>query len=102
MRKIAIARVVTVAAALPFLGGTVASHAAEGPWCHTFGGGMGGIENGRFRRSKCAALRSRATADPAHQTRIGWAMGSSHEGPRNRPACTLGPGGKTTMPVTTG
>jgi len=51
---------------------------------------------------KYAALRSRATADPAHQTRIGWAMGSGHEGPRNRPACTLGPGGKTTMPVTTG
>jgi hypothetical protein len=49
MRKIAIAGVVTVAAALPFLGGTAASHAAEGPWCHTYGGGMGGIENCRIQ-----------------------------------------------------
>ena len=45
-----------------------------------------------FRRLKCAALRSRATAAPAHQTRIGQAMRSSNEGRHNRPACTLGRG----------
>jgi Protein of unknown function (DUF3551) len=45
MRRFTIAAVVTVAAALPFLSGTVESHAAEGPWCHTFGGAQGSIEN---------------------------------------------------------
>jgi hypothetical protein len=45
MRKLAIAGVVTVAATLPFLGGTVESYAAEGPWCHEFGGAQGGIRN---------------------------------------------------------
>jgi uncharacterized protein DUF3551 len=49
MRKLAIAGVVTVAAALPFLGGTVESYAAEGPWCHTYGGSQGTIENCRIQ-----------------------------------------------------
>jgi len=47
MRKFAIAGVVP--AALPFLGGTVESHAAEGTWCHTFGGSQGSIENCRIQ-----------------------------------------------------
>jgi len=68
MRKLAIVGVVTVAAALPLLSGTVASHASEGPWCHTFGGAQGSIEN---CSSKRAASKSRATADPARQIRIG-------------------------------
>ena len=49
MRRLAIAGVVTVAATLPFLSGTVESYAAEGPWCHTFGGAQGGIENCRIQ-----------------------------------------------------
>src|SRR6516225_4270025 len=72
MRKLAIVGVVTVAAALPLLSGTVASHASEGPWCHTFGGAQGSIENCSIRS---AASKSRATADPARQIRIGPARG---------------------------
>jgi Protein of unknown function (DUF3551) len=49
MRKFTVAAVVTVAAALPFLSGTVESHAAEGPWCHTYGGSQGTIENCRIQ-----------------------------------------------------
>jgi hypothetical protein len=49
MRKFAIASVVIVATALSLPGGTVKSYAAEGPWCHSFGGGLGGIENCRVR-----------------------------------------------------
>jgi hypothetical protein len=49
MQKFAIAIVVTAAAALPLLGATVESYAAEGPWCHTFGGAQGGIENCSIR-----------------------------------------------------
>jgi hypothetical protein len=49
MRKIAIAGVVAVAAGLPLLSGTVAGHAGEGPWCHTFGGAQGSIENCSIR-----------------------------------------------------
>jgi hypothetical protein len=47
--KIYNCRVVTVAAALPFLGGTAESYAAEGPWCHTYGGSQGTIENCRVQ-----------------------------------------------------
>jgi hypothetical protein len=43
MRKLAIAGVVT--AAFSLLGGVVESYAVEGPWCHTFGGAQGSIEN---------------------------------------------------------
>jgi hypothetical protein len=49
MRKLAIGGVVAVAAGLPLLSGTVASHAGEGPWCHTFGGAQGSIENCSIR-----------------------------------------------------
>jgi uncharacterized protein DUF3551 len=49
MRKLAMAGLITAAAALPFLGETTPSHAGEGPWCHTFGGAQGGIENCSIR-----------------------------------------------------
>ncbi len=45
MRKFAMAGLIAVAASLPLLSGMTRSHAAEGPWCHTFGGAQGGIEN---------------------------------------------------------
>jgi hypothetical protein len=47
--KVAIAGFMTVATVLPFLGGTVESYASEGPWCHTFGGAQGSIENCRIQ-----------------------------------------------------
>ncbi len=45
MRKFAMAGLIAVAAALPLLSGTTRSAAAEGPWCHEFGGAQGGIRN---------------------------------------------------------
>jgi Protein of unknown function (DUF3551) len=45
MCKLAMAGLITAAAALPLLGGTTQGRAAEGPWCHSFGGAQGGIEN---------------------------------------------------------
>jgi uncharacterized protein DUF3551 len=45
MRKLAMAGLIAGAATLPSLGATTPSHAAEGPWCHSFGGAQGGIEN---------------------------------------------------------
>ena len=45
MRKFATAGLVVMAAGLPLLSGMTSIHAAEGPWCHTFGGAQGGIEN---------------------------------------------------------
>jgi len=45
MQKLTIAIIATVAAALPLIDATVESHAAQGPWCHIFGGAQGGIEN---------------------------------------------------------
>jgi hypothetical protein len=45
MRKFAIATVVTATAAFSLMNGTVESYAVEGPWCHTFGGAQGAIEN---------------------------------------------------------
>lgn len=45
MRKIAIMTVMATATALPLIGGTTASSASEGPWCHEFGGAQGGIIN---------------------------------------------------------
>jgi hypothetical protein len=48
MRKLAMAALIT-AAALPLLGATTPSHAAEGPWCHEFGGAQGGIMNCSIR-----------------------------------------------------
>lgn len=45
MRKLAMAGLIAGAAALAFLSATTPSHAAEGPWCHSFGGAQGGIEN---------------------------------------------------------
>jgi hypothetical protein len=45
MRKIAMAGLVAAAAVLPLLSGMTQSRASEGPWCHTFGGAQGGIEN---------------------------------------------------------
>jgi len=35
----------TVAAGLLLLNGMTSSHAAEGPWCHSFGGASANIEN---------------------------------------------------------
>lgn len=48
MRKFAIATIAIAAAAFWLLGGAVESHAGEGPWCHTFGGSQGTIENCRL------------------------------------------------------
>jgi uncharacterized protein DUF3551 len=45
MRKLAMAGLMSAAAALPFLGGTTPGHSGEGPWCHEFGGAQGGIQN---------------------------------------------------------
>jgi hypothetical protein len=49
MRKLAIVGFVAVATALPFFGGTGGSYASEGPWCHTWGGSQGMIENCRLQ-----------------------------------------------------
>jgi hypothetical protein len=45
MRKFAMAGLITLAPMLPLLSGMTQSHAAQGPWCHTFGGAQGRIEN---------------------------------------------------------
>ena len=45
MRKFILAGLFVLAGGFPLLCGMTASHAAEGPWCHTFGGAQGGIEN---------------------------------------------------------
>jgi hypothetical protein len=45
MRRFTIVTVAAAAAALPLLGETVQSYAAEGPWCHTFGGATANIQN---------------------------------------------------------
>jgi hypothetical protein len=49
MRKLALAAMMSIATALPLLGGAIESRATEGPWCHTFGGSQGPIENCGFR-----------------------------------------------------
>jgi Protein of unknown function (DUF3551) len=43
MRKFAMAAVMSL-----LLGGATESQASEGPWCHTFGGAQGSIENCRL------------------------------------------------------
>jgi Protein of unknown function (DUF3551) len=48
MRKLVIAGLLTAAMGSVFLGGTKNADAYEGPWCHYWGGGMGGIENCRL------------------------------------------------------
>ena len=48
MRKFAWAAMMSIVTALPLLGGAVESRATEGPWCHTFGGSQGPIENCRL------------------------------------------------------
>jgi hypothetical protein len=48
MRKLVIASLLTAAMGLVFLGGTKNADAYEGPWCHYWGGAMGGIENCRI------------------------------------------------------
>ena len=45
MRKLAMVGLIAVAAGLPLLCGMRPSHAAEGPWCHSFGGASANIEN---------------------------------------------------------
>ena len=45
MRRFAIARLRDRCDGAAFLRGTVESYASEGPWCHTFGGAQGSIEN---------------------------------------------------------
>jgi hypothetical protein len=45
MRKFAMAGFVVMAAVLPRLSDMTPSHAAEGPWCHSFGGNTANIEN---------------------------------------------------------
>jgi hypothetical protein len=45
MRKYALAGLLVAAAGLPLLSGMTETRAGEGPWCHTFGGAQGGIEN---------------------------------------------------------
>jgi hypothetical protein len=49
MRTFAIATVVAAVTALPLIGGTVESYAAEGPWCHSFGGPTANIQNCSIR-----------------------------------------------------
>jgi hypothetical protein len=56
---------------------------------------LGGINPSKiagYRRLKCAALKFRATADPAHQIRIGQAIRSRNDGSHNRLVCTPGRG----------
>jgi hypothetical protein len=45
MRNFAIVTVVVAATAFSTIAGAVNSYAAEGPWCHEFGGAQGGIRN---------------------------------------------------------
>ena len=49
MRKLVIAGLLTAATGSVFLGGTKNADAYDGPWCHTWGGAMGGIENCRIQ-----------------------------------------------------
>ena len=49
MRKLLIAGLLTAATASVVFGGTKNVDAYEGPWCHTWGGGMGSIENCRIQ-----------------------------------------------------
>jgi hypothetical protein len=70
MRKFAIAGFVTVAMSLPFLGGTVESYASEGPWCHTFGGPEGSIENCRVRTLEECRFEIQSMVDPARRIRF--------------------------------
>ena len=45
MRKLAMTGLLTMAAGLLLLSGMTSSHAAQGPWCHSFGGASANIEN---------------------------------------------------------
>jgi Protein of unknown function (DUF3551) len=48
MRKFAMAAMMSFATAVPLLVGATKGQATEGPWCHTFGGAQGSIENCRL------------------------------------------------------
>ena len=48
MRKLVIVGLLTAATASVFRGGTRDAAASEGPWCHYWGGAMGGVENCRI------------------------------------------------------
>ena len=92
MRRLAITGVVTVAAALSFLGGTGTVAPLKGRGATPMAAARGRSKIAGFRPLKCAALRSRATADPAHQIRIGRAIRSRNDASHNRLVCTPGRG----------
>jgi Protein of unknown function (DUF3551) len=49
MRKLVIAGLLSAVTASAILAGTNDATAAEGPWCHTWGGSQGPIENCRLQ-----------------------------------------------------
>ena len=76
MRKLVIAGLLTAATGSVFLGGTKNADAYDGPWCHTWGGAMGGIENCRIQTLEMCRYEIRGNGGFAKSALAGQSAGT--------------------------